>query len=172
MKNLNDIEFTEAVTQRLDGYAESIDDDILTKLNAARASALLMRQQELEAQHRQLSKIREKLIESEVLPAAIESKLHKIRVQAVAKAATRRHPLHSFVSGVTSRLFGSGFGISHGLVTACLTIAVVGLFYSVRVGDGVNNNTEDMVIIASSEELELYENLDFYLWLADNEFLN
>ncbi len=172
MKKLNDFELVEVVTRRLDEYAESIDDDILVKLNAARASALLPKQQELEAQHKQLTKIREELIESEKLPASIESKLNGIRAQAIATAATRRKPLLSFASGFTRRLFDAGFRVSHGLITVCLTLAVVTLFYGSRDTNSGNNNTEEIVIIASGEELELYENLDFYLWLADNELLN
>jgi len=52
--------------------------------------------------------------------------------------------------------------------TACLVLTAVTLFY--RFPDAVRSGAEetDILLTASNEEIELYENLDFYLWLADN----
>lgn len=50
--------------------------------------------------------------------------------------------------------------------TACVVITATSVLY-LDPEQSVKAN-EDIVLFASSEEIELYENLEFYLWLADN----
>jgi len=53
-----------------------------------------------------------------------------------------------------------------GLVTACLLVTVVVLQWpdSAR----ISPVDSDILLFASADEIELYENLEFYLWLAEN----
>lgn len=177
MSKTNDIQFIDAAVTRLDEYAGSIDEDALSRLNAARTSALAIRQQELSIQQQQLNKMRDVLVQSEELPSDVEIQLSKIRAQALARTNSPRLALPAVVSVLYDRLhsslFGVGWRVSHGMVaTACLSIALVSIFYGANEPRDGDSSADDMVMIASSEELELYENLDFYLWLADNELLN
>jgi hypothetical protein len=36
-------------------------------------------------------------------------------------------------------------------------------------GDGLARDVDDLEILTAGEEIELYENLEFYLWLQDRE---
>jgi hypothetical protein len=54
-----------------------------------------------------------------------------------------------------------------GLATALVIFLVTTLFFNGLNGNRVTNNIEDFDILASQDNLKLYENLDFYAWLAE-----
>lgn len=62
-----------------------------------------------------------------------------------------------------------------GLVTACVLVVVVSLFYQQRPEtplQAIPDNgsaIEDLDILTSTENLELFENLEFFQWLEENE---
>jgi len=58
------------------------------------------------------------------------------------------------------------------LATACLTVTIVSLFYTASRPAGTLPLEEEIALIASADDYELVENLDFYLWLADNGIPN
>ncbi|MFT4862468.1 MAG: hypothetical protein ACI95C_001689 [Pseudohongiellaceae bacterium] len=127
MKKYDELTFVSTISKQLDDYAEALDDDTLSRLDWARAHALAQRH-EIETPSQLLIKVRDKLVESEKLPSAIEIELNKMRVQAVAQASNPQHSLARLAAKIYRRFFGSGFGLSHAMVaTACLTIAVVRL---------------------------------------------
>lgn len=172
MKQQDDLDFLKLISKQLDDHAGSLDNDTLSRLDSARAQALAQ-QQKVETPSPLLLKVRDALVESERLPSAVELELNKIRAQAVARASNPQHSLARFAAKIYHSLFASGFGLGHGMAaTACLTIAVASLVYEVDEFGSNIDSSDELAIVASSEELELYENLDFYLWLADNEFLN
>jgi hypothetical protein len=55
--------------------------------------------------------------------------------------------------------------------TACVIITVAVLFYNAPAPTDSPPLDPNIGLIASADELELYENLDFYVWLAENEVL-
>ena len=56
--------------------------------------------------------------------------------------------------------------------TACVLVTVATLFYRFP-NQTVNELADtDVLLFASSDEIELYDNLEFYLWLADNGLPN
>jgi hypothetical protein len=71
-----------------------------------------------------------------------------------------------------SRTLLSPFG---GLVTACVLVLVVGMLYQgqleipTQAGPDNISPMEDLDILTSAESLELFENLEFYQWLEENE---
>ena len=71
-----------------------------------------------------------------------------------------------------SRTLLSPFG---GLVTACVLVLVVGMLYQgqleipAQAGPDNISPMEDLDILTSAESLELFENLEFYQWLEENE---
>jgi hypothetical protein len=71
-----------------------------------------------------------------------------------------------------SRTLLSPFG---GLVTACVLVLVVGMLYQgqpetpIQIAPDSISPMEDLDILTSAESLELFENLEFYQWLEENE---
>lgn len=56
-----------------------------------------------------------------------------------------------------------------GLVTACVLVLAVTLLNPGRVPDGVEGEAplQDIDLLVSDEDLDLYEDYEFYQWLAD-----
>ena len=74
---------------------------------------------------------------------------------------------------LTGRLaeWASGWRLSlpvGAMATACVMVTAITLFYGI--GDTGNPVPveEEIRLFASAEDMELYENLEFYLWLAEN----
>jgi hypothetical protein len=71
-----------------------------------------------------------------------------------------------------SRALLAPFG---GLVTACVLVLVVGMLYQgqpetpLQIVPDTISPMEDLDILTSAESLELFENLEFYQWLEENE---
>ena len=69
--------------------------------------------------------------------------------------------------------FNNSFSLPVGMIaTACLTVTVVTLFYTSSNPGSEFSVDDELLLIASADELELYENLDFYLWLEETGFEN
>ncbi len=99
--------------------------------------------------------IKQALDESvDVLDANTLSRIRQIRSQAVEKAGTR---------------YVNWFGIMSGaLVTACImAFAVMALLKSPTTMQSVS--ADDLELISSSDNLELFEDLEFYEWLDEYE---
>ncbi len=58
------------------------------------------------------------------------------------------------------------------LATAFMAIAAVSLYYGIEDRSGAGVTESEVLLFASSDEIELYDNLEFYLWLADNGLPN
>ena len=54
------------------------------------------------------------------------------------------------------------------IAAACLFVTVSAVMLSEQSPVGPFDAQQDMMLVASADELELYENLDFYLWLEEN----
>ena len=85
------------------------------------------------------------------------SRLNRIRHAALARRQTRatRHLLLPF----------------GGFVTACVLVLTVNVFVPGTAPDGETAvpPLEDIDILASNDSLDLYEDYEFYEWLASNE---
>ncbi len=98
--------------------------------------------------------IRQGLDESiDALDANTLSKIRQIRAQAIEKAGTRHVNWSGFLVG--------------GLATACVMVfAVMILLKSPAPMQAVP--VDDFELISSSDNLELYEDLEFYEWLEED----
>lgn len=173
MNNSED-KFIQQVCQYLDRSLLELDDSTVTRLDGARAEALLRNVTGDSA-------VEEELLMDSVLtnledqepPAHIASRLDAIRAQALSRQfATEKQP-HRNLWERLQELFGGGFSLSASmLATACVLVTVVSLFYVGSSPDRNLNLDEELTLIASAQDLELYENLDFYLWLEENGFAN
>ncbi len=56
-----------------------------------------------------------------------------------------------------------------GFATACVALLVASLWLFSPTTPGPTPGLEDVEILASSEDLGFYDDLDFYHWLADEE---
>jgi len=93
----------------------------------------------------------------EALDGHTLSSLNRIRHAALEKQHKRSHP------------FLVPFG---GLVTTCVLVLSVLLIDRPGMPESIPTGAstlEDIEILTSAEELDFYENYEFYQWLADND---
>lgn len=170
--NKRDDQLVQDILNRLDQSIEDLDPAVTQKLNQARLCAF---QSDNRAQNESslVSHIQQQLQKSEALPTEIENKLNQIRRKAISQDTQSSDSLTDKAQSLYQLICGVNYRLTAGMAaTACLTLAVVALFYNSPVPTGTLVLDPDIGLIASADELELYENLDFYLWLAENEVLN
>lgn len=108
---------------------------------------------------------------AEGLPPFVSARLDDIRAKALQRAA-RQLEQKSQVTGwsLLSGLLNPRMGIPAGaFASVCVLVTTLTLF-TVRAPDEVMPvaMNEEGLVLASADDLELYENLEFYQWLADN----
>jgi len=180
MSNFNEAEFINAIRARLDDSIAHLDPALSGKLDRSRESAVLpltqsaqVRANDSLAQH-----VHTALNSDSPLPADINARLDAARQQAVARLQRReQNPLQILGNQIryalTSFLDVTKLGRpANMLATAFVMVTVVSLFYASSRPGGTLPLEEEIVLIASADEFELYENLDFYLWLAENGIPN
>ena len=108
-----------------------------------------------------LEKARATLDEGEErLEPHILARLRQTRRAALDEATTKRiNERHHWRLG----LRGAGFA------TAVVAMVVTVLYFKTPSRTGLLKNLEDVEILASSDHLDFYAELDFYAWLADEE---
>jgi hypothetical protein len=112
-----------------------------------------------------LDKVRQELDQScDRLDGHTQSRLNSIRHAAVEHGLERQ-------PGRYGRSLLAPFG---GLVTACVLVVVVSLFYQQPVAPvpaipDSRTAIEDLDILTSAESLEFIESLEFFQWLEENE---
>jgi hypothetical protein len=176
MSKLNDKEFVATICQQLDRSVENLPGSVLERLDTARNGAFKLAHQSIPDDDAALATVaRHSLEDYEPLPKEIETRLDQIRQQAIARLDSHSKQPNGYLKPWRERLqalFGFDFSAAAGFVaTACVMVTVVSLFYVSR-PTGVLTTEEEMMLVASAEDIELYENLDFYLWLAESGIPN
>jgi hypothetical protein len=97
------------------------------------------------------------------LDDATVSRLKQARQMALAVAARGHHPWWQPSRPVGDWLVPAGAFASVVATAVALTLMVS------EPGNGVAREIDDLELLTAGEELELYENLEFYLWLPDRE---
>jgi len=114
-----------------------------------------------------IERIREQLDAGvDKLDGATLSRLAKARRQAVAAASESRRRWWPPWPGEHSTgdwLVPAGAFASVVATAVALTIMVA------EPGNGLAKEIDDLEMLTAGEEIELYENLEFYLWLQDRE---
>ncbi len=177
MNKLDEAVLVAKICEQLDRSVDQLDQTVLSKLDAARAHALSAKPEaanlESLADELLIDSVLSTLEEQAELPPSIEQRLNRMRNEALSRLSdkpTAQSPL----SGVTDWLqefFGDNLSLSASMIaTACLVVTVATLFYSPA--DQIEDFSldDELVLVASADDLELYENLDFYLWLEENGF--
>jgi hypothetical protein len=113
-----------------------------------------------EQEKRLLEKAKGLLSEAaENLDSQTRRRLERIRLDALSAA-----------DGKEARFFPRSRWVTVGAFAAA-GMAAVAVFFWLRTstGDFPDKHIEDFEIIASTDNIDLYENLDFYRWLATKE---
>ncbi|MFQ5451164.1 MAG: hypothetical protein ACE5E9_11085 [Nitrospinaceae bacterium] len=84
-------------------------------------------------------------------------------------ASIRRRALQSEESLPLWEKFRRGFPVPLTAVTAASVLLVAALMFFFRGDPGPLNQFQDLEILASGDNLEFYEELDFFAWLAEEE---
>jgi len=99
------------------------------------------------------------------------------RLNEARKSALAQNELPTSAPGIWQQLT-AGFNLPQitvpvgAFATACVLVTVATLFYQFPDQSAGELAEADILLFASSDEIELYDNLEFYLWLADNGLPN
>ncbi len=169
-----DERFVLRVAAELDNSLGSLSAAERAHLDAARRASLLRAGLESVGQSATHSAFARALDESaERIPEDIRQRLDGIRAEAMARARSDRRGAQAAGSRFPWRL-PRAFAVPAGaFASVCVLVTTLALFPSAEVPDVLPVAlSEDGLLITSAEELELYQNLEFYQWLADNGLQN
>ncbi len=173
MKKLPEYQFVETVVEQLERESRDHSPDIQSKLDSARMQALAQLQAQSMSEAEFVSSLQTRLAAAEELTQSAEQQLNTIRMSALRRASYNNESLLGKLKTVYQQVFPSRLRVGQALVaTACLTIIVSSVFVGINQNPETYDSPDNFALAASGEEFELIENLDFYLWLADNELLN
>lgn len=166
----DDVRFAARVAATLDSSIEALPPRIEARLDCMRSTALA-RVVGHDAFVQSAGMVLSSEAASEGLPPSVSARLDDIRVQALQRAAWQlERKSQSTGWGILARLLNPRLGIPAGaFASVCVLVTTFALF-TVREPDEVMPvaMNEEGLVLASADDLELYENLEFYQWLADN----
>lgn len=174
MNKMSEEKFVQAICKHLDHSIAQLPSEVNARLESARLSALTTPAQEIDSLP--ANNLRDSLAELGDLPPAVSQRLDLARQQAISHyksrpTVTRR--LHNLFGEITEFFSATQLRRSAGfLATACVVVTAVSLLYIGAPEDEFLSLEDELTLVASAEDFELYENLDFYLWLADNGMPN
>jgi len=174
--------FVTLIRELLDTSAESLDESVRSQLDQRRLQALARGSAPLAAvedDDRLLAAARVVLDDSvDSLEPDLVMRLNQIREAALLQTrnrtakngrgavATIREFLHNLFNFRPLSL-PAGALAGAGMLAIALT-----LVYRPGAERTLDESDADVLLFASSDEIELYDNLEFYLWLADNGLPN
>lgn len=170
MNRLSDNDLIREICTRLDASCANLPVELEQRLDAMRQRALI---QQGTAELQPDPSFR--LESGHELSPAIESRLNAARRRAIAHYQTQQSESHSgeFAQWLDALINPLRFARSASiLATACVLVTVVSLFYVASRPESLLPIDEEMGLIASAGDFELYENLEFYLWLAETGLPN
>lgn len=171
MNSKPDKDFSEAIVAKLNASSAKLPPEVAQRLDQSRHEALL-KASVPETDGKFVNSIQQQLKRNESLPADLDRKLNQIRRAAVAKQANKNQSWFDKMQVLCAPFLANLSRTSALAGTACLTLTVAAIMYNGASPRGNLPLDPEIGLIASADELELYENLDFYLWLAENEVLN
>ena len=177
MNILDDDQLFSEIRKRLDQSVKEIPSSVSLRLNNLRKEALNTPQLKESIDDEPLVALVDSVLntldDNSTLSPSIEHRLNQIRQSAMAKMDSKGSVAMQSVfarwQAAIQDKFASSFGMPASMfATACLMITVVSLFYVTSRPPGSLSLEQELTLIASADDIELYENLDFYLWLAEN----
>tara|TARA_B110000858_G_scaffold198483_2_gene265572 strand:- start:20682 stop:21224 length:543 start_codon:yes stop_codon:yes gene_type:complete len=178
MNKLDEKILVQEICRQLDASIAHLPQPIKQFLSESRQAALLQNvhlvPQDTEGLIQPLSG---ELNDHSTLTPDIEARLDQIRHSAVARfeqqqEKTTQTSHFSLSAWMKTQFDAFDFAASAGmLATACVMVTAISIFYVNSRPTGTLTLEEEIGLVATAEDIELYENLDFYLWLAENESL-
>jgi len=178
MNRLDEGILVQEICRHLDASIAHLPQAVEQSLLECRQAALLQNAQLAPQNAEGLAQaVSRELDDRSTLAPDIEARLDQIRHSAVArfeqlqeKAAATSH--FSLSAWVKTQSDSFNFSASAGmLATACVMVTAISIFYANSRPAGILTLEEEIGLVATAEDIELYENLEFYLWLAENESL-
>lgn len=174
MMQADDKDLLKRIQDSLDNSTSNLDREVLARLNSIREQAIAGEFRKLAAMETDtlIQAARLSLDSSTInIDSRILQQLNQFRQQALSGHSANKSVgmLQNFLDTITnSRLLVP----TGAFATAC--VFVIALSVSYLGPDTLDSMAieEELLLLASATELELYENLDFYLWLADNGIPN
>lgn len=178
MNKLNEEILVQEICKHLDASIAHVPQSIEQYLTEGRQAALLQNAH-LNSQDAEglTHAVRAELDDNSALAPDIEARLDQIRHSAVTRfeqlQETTTEPSSFSLSAWIKTQFDSfNFAASAGmLATACVMVTAISIFYINSRPAGTLTLEEEIGLVATAEDIELYENLEFYLWLVENESL-
>ncbi len=178
MNKLDEAVLVQEICRQLDASIAHLPKSTLQHLDASRHAAVMQRPH-LSAQDDEnlASAVSRELDDRNSLSPEIKARLNQIRQSAVAKFEKLQEDKagsagFSLGAWLKTQLDTFNLTASAGmLATACVLVAAVSIFYLNSRPTGTLSLAEEISLVATAEDIELYENLEFYLWLAENESL-
>ena len=173
-KSREDAAFIAAVRAELDKDLLRIEAQLGDRLDAMRDLSMQQQRRTRSSDEETLVQIaRDSLGDSGTLGSEIEHSLDLIRQQALSRLPARDKSGFAVPSRASRWL--QNFSLQTWRVPAGVVASFFVLTVSLSLFDSDNSvenhgNEPELSLIASADEIELYENLEFYLWLSDSEF--
>lgn len=177
MNKLAEEVFIQEVCKHLDASIAHLPQNIALQLNESREAALLIEAHLIPQDKKRLGNATGRELDDDAaLSPDIEARLDQIRQLAVAKfeqqQLTKETRGFSFSTWIKTQVDSFNFSASAGmLATACVLLTAISIFYVNSRPAGTLTLEDEIGLVATAEDIELYENLEFYLWLAENESL-
>lgn len=178
MNKLDESILVQEICKHLDLSIAQLPESAAQQLHASREAAIAQLAQPSLADEDSLAKLLSReLNENNQVSEEIDARLNLIRQNAVARfekqqAAANDGGAFSALAWLRSQRDAFSFPAAAGmLATACVLLTVVSLFFVNSRPAGTLTLEEEIGLVATAEDIELYENLEFYLWLAENESL-
>ncbi|MEX0962635.1 MAG: hypothetical protein WDZ52_01150 [Pseudohongiellaceae bacterium] len=178
MNKLDEPILLHEICRRLDASLAYLPNGAERHLNAARLAALMQDAYERPLDDDGLANIvGRELNEHSSVPPEIEARLDLIRQKAIVRFKQLQEEKasgnnYSLALWFRNRLDSFNFNASAGmLASACVLITAISIFYVNSRPPETLTIEEEIGLVATAEDIELYENLEFYLWLAENESL-
>lgn len=107
------------------------------------------------------------------IPESVKLRLDGIRAEAMRKASEsldKANAEHKGSGWKWSRWAPQGFAVpASAFASICVLVTTLAIFIPSEPLETMPLAVaEDSLVLASEDEIELYENLEFYQWLADN----
>ncbi len=177
MNKLNEDIFLQEVCKHLDASIAHLPQAIEQRLTEGRQAALLQKAHLMQDTEGLALTVSRELDDNSPLSPDIEARLDQIRDSAVARfeqlqEKTKKPSRLSLLVWTKTQFNSFNFSASAGmLATACVMVTVISIFYVNSRPTGSLTLEEEISLVATAEDIELYENLEFYLWLVENESL-
>jgi hypothetical protein len=178
MNKLDEEVLVQKVCRHLDASIAHLPQSIEQFLVESRQAALLQNAHLSSQDAAGLAQaVSRELDDHSALSADIEARLDQIRHSAVARFEQRQEKTtetsrFTLSAWIKTQFASFNFTAPAGmLATTCVMVTAISIFYVNSRPAGTLTLEEEIGLVATAEDIELYENLEFYLWLAENESL-